>query len=83
MTNDLEQRMVEYKSKKNNDSYTFTTFPLELKCYLDCSGSRDAIQYEKKIKGWPKRKKQALIDENWQDLVKFSKNYTDNNDVRM
>jgi len=83
MTNDLERRMMEHKSGKNNDSYTFTRLPLELKWYLGCSDSRDVIQYEKKIKGWSKRKKQALIDENWQDLVKFSKNYTENNDVRM
>lgn len=30
---------------------------------------------EKKIKGWSRRKKQALIDENWDKLIEYSKNY--------
>ncbi|MCL4164077.1 UNVERIFIED_CONTAM: hypothetical protein GTU68_020170 [Idotea baltica] len=83
MTNDLERRMIEHTSAKNKDSYTAARLPLELKWYLECSDSRDAIQYEKKIKGWSRRKKQALIDEKWDDLVKFSKNYTENIDSRM
>ena len=32
---------------------------------------------EKKIKGWSRKKKKALIDEDWDKLVLFSKNYTD------
>ena len=32
---------------------------------------------EKKIKGWSRKKKEALINKNWDDLVKFSKNYTE------
>jgi putative endonuclease len=83
MTNDLERRLIEHSSGRNKDSYTFTRLPIELKWYLECSDSRDAIQYEKKIKGWSRRKKQALIDENWNDLVKFSKNYSENKDSRM
>ena len=73
----------EIESGKNKNSYTFSRLPLELKWYLECSDPRDAIQYEKKIKGWSRRKKQALIDENWDDLVKFSKNYSQNKDSRM
>jgi putative endonuclease len=83
MTNDLERRLEEHKSGKNTNSYTSSRLPIELKWYLECSDSRDAIQYERKIKGWSRRKKQALIDENWDDLVRFSKNYSQNEDSRM
>jgi putative endonuclease len=83
MTNDLERRIMEHNSKKSKDSYTSSRLPIELKWYLECSDPRDAIQYEKKIKGWSRRKKQALIDENWDDLVKFSLNYKENFDSRM
>ena len=83
MTNNLERRLLEHKSAKNKDSYTSSRLPVELKWYLECSDSRDAIQYEKKIKGWSHRKKQALIDENWNDLVEFSKNYSENPEARM
>lgn len=74
---------MEHQSGKNTNSYTFEKRPVELKWHLECSDSIDAIKYEKKIKGWSRRKKQALIDENWGDLVKFSKNYTQNKDSRM
>lgn len=83
VTNNLERRLVEHKSGKNRNSYTFSRRPLELKWYLECDEPNSAIQYEKKIKGWSRRKKQALINENWEDLVKFSKNYTQNNESRM
>ncbi len=32
---------------------------------------------EKKIKGWSRRKKEALINEDWEKLVQYSKNYTE------
>jgi putative endonuclease len=34
-----------------------------------------AITWEKKIKGWSLRKKKALIDNDWDSLVEFSKRY--------
>jgi predicted nuclease of restriction endonuclease-like (RecB) superfamily len=32
---------------------------------------------KKRIKGWSRRKKQALIDGKWDGLMLFSKNYTE------
>ena len=37
----------------------------------------DAFQREKQVQGWSRRKKQALIEENFGNLVEFSKNYTE------
>ena len=45
--------------------------------FLQCTSPIEAIKIEKQIKGWTKRKKDALINENWQDLILFSKNYTE------
>ncbi len=36
----------------------------------------EAIRIEKQIKGWSRRKKIALIEENWDKLIEYSKNYT-------
>ena len=44
---------------------------------MQCTSPIEAINIEKQIKGWTKRKKDALINENWQDLILFSKNYTE------
>ena len=38
---------------------------------------KQAIELEKQIKGWSRRKKEALINEEWEKLKLYSKNYTD------
>ena len=41
------------------------------------SDPTQAIMIEKQIKGWSRRKKEALINEDWDKLVEYSKNYTE------
>ena len=77
MTNDLERRITQHKSGYKKDSYTYSRRPIGLKWYLQCTNPTEAITIEKQIKGWSRRKKEALINENWKDLVEFSKNYTE------
>ena len=77
MTNDLDRRLLQHKSGVKNFSYTSSRLPVELKWFLQCTNPAEAIKIEKKIKGWSHRKKKALIDKNWTDLVKFSKNYAE------
>lgn len=78
MTNDLERRLKQHQSGYRKDIYTATRLPVKLKWLLQCTNPSEAIKIEKQIKGWSHRKKQALIDENWEDLIAFSKNYTQN-----
>ncbi|MDN3723012.1 GIY-YIG nuclease family protein [Aequorivita sp. SDUM287046] len=77
MTNDLERRLEQHNEGKKRDCYTFNRRPVELKWYIQCTNPTEAIKIEKQIKGWSRRKKTSLIQENWQDLIKFSKNYTE------
>jgi putative endonuclease len=77
MTNDLERRINQHKSGYKKDGYTFSRLPIELKWYLQCTNPSEAISIEKQIKGWSHRKKEALINENWNNLIEFSKNYTE------
>ena len=76
MTNNLERRLVQHKSGYKKDVYTFSRRPIKLKWYLQCTNPSEAITVEKQIKGWSHRKKEALINEKWKDLIEFSKNYT-------
>ena len=77
MTYDLERRLVQHNGGSNKFSYTAQRLPVKLEWYLQCTNPSEAIKIEKQIKGWSKRKKAALIEENWDDLVLFSKNYTE------
>ena len=76
-TNNLERRMIEHKEGSKKGSYTYSRRPIKLKWFEQFTNPNEAIKVEKKLKGWSKRKKQALINENWKELVKLSKNYTE------
>jgi len=76
MTNNLDRRLVEHRTL-NKYSYTSKRKPLNLVWHQEFTRPDEAIKIEKQIKGWSRKKKEALIKENWDDLIKFSKNYTE------
>ena len=76
LTNDLDRRLGEHQSGKNKDSYTFDKRPIQLMWFETFNDVLNAIAIEKQIKGWSRRKKEALIAQDWDKLVLYSKNYT-------
>ncbi len=76
VTSNLDSRIVKHQTGEYG-GYTSTRLPVKLvwnEYFLD--DPDQAIYWEKKIKGWSRRKKKALIDGDWDSLVHFSKNYT-------
>ncbi|MGB3947933.1 MAG: GIY-YIG nuclease family protein [Bacteroidia bacterium] len=73
VTNNLERRLEEHNQGVNKSCYTYNKRPLELMYKINFNSPTEAINWEKKIKDWSRNKKEALINENWEDLVKFSK----------
>jgi len=74
VTNDLEKRFAEHQSGDDPKSYVFKRRPLKLvwsECYNDIN---QAIEKEKQIKDWTRKKKEALINEDYDELVELSKN---------
>ncbi len=74
VTNDLEKRFNEHQSSDDPNSYVFKRRPLELtwsECYNDIN---QAIEKEKQIKGLSRKKKEALINEDYDLLIELSKN---------
>ncbi len=70
-TDDIDKRMAEHKSQKYQ-CYTKLRLPVEL-VFCSAFASRDeAIVAERKIKGWSRAKKQALIDKNFELLHELS-----------
>ncbi|WP_338062115.1 GIY-YIG nuclease family protein [Wocania ichthyoenteri] len=61
MTNDLEKRTKEHTHGKYRDCYTYKRRPIEMKFYETFNNVLQAIYFEKKIKGWTRAKKEALI----------------------
>ena len=71
-TDNLEVRFEQYVLG-NTRSYTSTRKPLKLVFCSEFLNRRDAQEAEKRIKGWSRRKKQALIDEDFVLLKKLAK----------
>jgi len=60
-TSNLEQRIQEHNFMKY-DNYTSTRLPVELVYSQQFASITDAIFAERQIKGWSRRKKEALIN---------------------
>lgn len=77
MTNNLEKRFCEHQDGIDATCYTFKRRPLELvytEMYIDVN---QAIAREKQLKGWSRRKKEALINNQESDLPTLSIAYRD------
>ncbi|ANW96325.1 excinuclease ABC subunit C [Wenyingzhuangia fucanilytica] len=74
ITNNITRRLEEHQSGKHFNSYTYRRLPVELVWLQEFTNPEIAIAKEKQLKGWSRRKKQALIDEDYQKLVHFSQN---------
>ncbi|REC47135.1 MULTISPECIES: GIY-YIG nuclease family protein [Chryseobacterium] len=73
-TNDLEKRINEHNDGLNSESYTYTRKPVELVFYYEFNDVNQAIGFEKQIKGCSRKKKEAIINDNWELLPELSKN---------
>jgi putative endonuclease len=68
VTNNPEKRLEEHSLGLNKDSYTSTRLPVKM-IYCELFTDFDlAITWEKRIKDWSRKKKEALINENWDQL---------------
>jgi putative endonuclease len=73
MTNNLERRLWEHESGVNEKSYTHSRRPVELQFYEVFQDVTQCIEFENKIKKWSAKKKEALIEKNWDRLQELSK----------
>jgi putative endonuclease len=75
VTNDLERRLWEHETGFDIKCYTHSKRPLILKYYESTNDVKQAILREKQIKGWSRKKKEAIFKENWEELRRLSKSY--------
>ena len=71
VTNDIRRRMWEHKTKQVQ-GFTVKYNISRLMYYEEVEGQTQAIELEKKLKGWLRAKKAALIESQnpqWNDLA--------------
>lgn len=72
VTNNLEARLYQHNEGLDKNSYTFTRRPVRMvysEFFIDI---REAITREKQLKKWSRKKKEALINENWELIKEFA-----------
>ena len=71
-TNDLEQRLAAHE-RGVIEGYALSRRPVELVFSDQFSTRLEAFHRERRIKGWSRAKKEALIKGDWDGLVELSK----------
>lgn len=72
VTNNLESRFEQHMQGININCYTYKRRPIKLAYYELFNDPKLAIAFEKKLKGWTREKKKALIEKNWNKLKNLS-----------
>ncbi len=71
-TDDLEKRMAAH-NRGEVSGYTLGRRPVQLVFVEEFTSREDAFQLERKIKGWSRKKKEALMVGRWEDLPGLSR----------
>lgn len=72
-TDNLENRIAQHHSKFVPTCYTATRLPIQLVFSQEFATRIEALESERQIKGWSRRKKEALIQSNWEALSEYAK----------
>ena len=75
ITNDVERRLAEHQSGYIK-GYTNNKLPVSLVFSARFSDVNEAIRFEKQVKGWSRKKKEALINSDIDLLIELSNSKT-------
>ncbi|MBI1812873.1 GIY-YIG nuclease family protein [Candidatus Peregrinibacteria bacterium] len=73
ITNSVERRLWQHQNGINPDCYTFSRRPVELVYSAWFTNVFEAIHWEKQIKRWSRKKKEALIRGEWEEIQRLAK----------
>lgn len=71
-TDNLEQRMGEHRAGAY-PGYTANRLPVELAWSQECTTREEALAAELQIKGWSRKKKEAMMRGDWKDVALLAK----------
>jgi putative endonuclease len=72
-TDNIENRLYQHQSRMVSGCYTSTRLPIQLKYSQAFLTREEALSAEKRIKGWSRRKKEALMKNDWRALSDYAK----------
>lgn len=75
-TDNLEQRIAQHHQGYFPTCYTYKRRPLELVFYQDFVTREEALTSERQIKGWSRKKKEAMMRGDWDEVSRLAKSPT-------
>ena len=75
-TDNLENRLAQHHLKLIPECYTSTRLPVQLVFSQEFATREEALASERQIKGWSRKKKEALIMGDWEALTAYAKRPT-------
>ena len=72
VTNDVERRIWEHNEGIHPEAYTFKRRPVTLRYWQRFTDIHQAIEWEKQLKGWSRKKKEALFKDDWDEVVRLA-----------
>ncbi|MBT8300966.1 MAG: GIY-YIG nuclease family protein [Maribacter sp.] len=78
ITGNFDQRWIQHQQGYFKNCYTYKRRPLKIEYILEFKDVIQAILFEKKIKGWTRAKKEAIITANFDKIQLLSecRNFT-------
>ena len=74
VTNDPDRRLIEHQQGLHRNSYTFYRRPVKCMYVSELfTDPSQAIEWEKQVKNWSRKKKEALIAGKWELLPELAK----------
>ena len=71
-TDNLEQRIGAHQTG-SYPGYTSNRLPVKLIWSQECATREEALSAEMQIKGWSRKKKEAMVRGNWEDVELLAK----------
>jgi predicted GIY-YIG superfamily endonuclease len=76
-TDNLENRIAQHAVGAISGCYTITRRPLECVFSQEFSTREEALASERKIKGWSRRKKEAMMRGDWMEVSRLASSSLD------
>ncbi|MCF8151461.1 MAG: GIY-YIG nuclease family protein, partial [Sulfuritalea sp.] len=72
-TDNLEGRIAQHSSGAVRSCYTFSRRPLECAFSQEFASREEALASEQQIKGWSRKKKEAMIRGDWAEVSRLAR----------
>lgn len=74
LTNHVERRVREHNEGRDGSCHTFRRRPVTLVYSAFFENVYEAIDWETTVKGWSRKKKEAMIRDEWERLPELARN---------